>query len=65
MRTRGLPQTTQVMSNDEWGMAVFTLDLPRNFSGVQRQCSVGDSKEGTSVRLRDRRRCYEHGRGRR
>lgn len=49
-----MPQTTQVMSNDVWRMAIFTLDLPRILSGIQRQSSVGIAEEGTSVGLRDR-----------
>lgn len=42
------------MSNDVWRMAIFTLDLPRILSGIQRQSSVGIAEEGTSVGLRDR-----------
>jgi hypothetical protein len=42
------------MSDDEWRMAVFTLDLPRIFSDIQRQSSADIAEEGTSVKLRDR-----------
>jgi hypothetical protein len=42
------------MSDDEWRIAVFTLDLPRIFSGIQRQSSADIAEEGTSVELRDR-----------